>query len=210
MQSPANPYAPTSPSHPWAPGPAQSAQNFVHLGRLLTLLLLLVELVVGIIIVAVSLFFGLAYGAFFVVGAVVGLVVYVKLGEVESQIGAGQYGPAKDGLIIWGILGVIFVWVIPGIFLLLAYLKLDEVIRATPPGYGYPMASYPGASAPGLPPSAGMPPGPTSSPAAPAVGQPMVPPPPPPAGPLCPTCGQAATFIPQYGRYYCYSDQRYL
>ncbi len=183
-------------------GPAQSAQEWVHVGRLLTLVLLLVELVVGIVALAVSLLFGLFYGVFFVVGALIGFFIYAKLGEVEAQIGAGQYGAAKDGLILWGILAVIFVWVLPGIFLLLAYLKLDEAMRPAAPAYGYPLPGYAGTAPTGTPPSA---PG-----TVPAPGPAPPPPPPPPAVPLCPTCGQPATFIPQYGRYYCYRCQRYL
>jgi hypothetical protein len=51
-------------------------------------------------------------------------------------------------------------------------------------------------------------PAPSSSPAGPA----MPPPPPPaaaPAVPNCPKCGQPTTFIAQYGRYYCYTDNVY-
>ncbi len=203
VQPPPYPNAPPGPSQPWAFGAAESAQNFVHLGRLLTLVLLILELVVGIFALVVSLFLGLFYGAFFVVGAVVGFVVYSKLGEVESQIGAGEWGTAKDGLVIWVILAAIFLWLIPGIILLLAYSKLDEAVRGTDAAYGYSIPGYPGTPPPGpTPPTAGMSPVPAAAPA-------PLPPPPPPAAPLCPTCRQPMTSSP-YGRYYCDTCQRYL
>jgi hypothetical protein len=180
----------------------------VHLGRLLTLVLLLVELVVGIVALVVSLFLvGLVYGAFFSVSALIGFIVYIKLGKVDDQIGSGQYGSARDGLLIWGILAVIFVWVIPGIFVLLAYLRLDEAMHESTGPFGYAAPSYPGTYPAGPAPGAYAPAPPPSSPTTP---QPPLPPPPPPPGPVCPTCGQPATFIPQYNRYYCYHCQRYL
>jgi hypothetical protein len=36
------------------------------------------------------------------------------------------------------------------------------------------------------------------------------PPPPAPAGPNCPKCGNPTTYIAQYGRYYCLTDQLYV
>lgn len=31
-----------------------------------------------------------------------------------------------------------------------------------------------------------------------------------PAAPICPTCGKPTTYLAQYGRYYCYTDARYV
>ncbi|HXY47670.1 MAG TPA: hypothetical protein VEK13_07250 [Thermoplasmata archaeon] len=46
---------------------------------------------------------------------------------------------------------------------------------------------------------------------APTTGAgPAVPPAPMPALPTCAACGKPATFIPQYGRYYCYSCAQYI
>ena len=39
---------------------------------------------------------------------------------------------------------------------------------------------------------------------------PPPPPPPLPQTPYCPFCGGALTFIPQYQRWYCYRDQKYV
>jgi len=38
---------------------------------------------------------------------------------------------------------------------------------------------------------------------------PEAPPPPPPPPPTCSTCGGPLSFIPQYGRYYCYNCRKY-
>jgi hypothetical protein len=39
---------------------------------------------------------------------------------------------------------------------------------------------------------------------------PPPPPPPPQQPPTCPTCGNPLTFIPQYQRWYCYREQKYV
>jgi hypothetical protein len=52
------------------------------------------------------------------------------------------------------------------------------------------------------PPTGGL--EPLSPAAAPAVA------PTPTTAPVCPTCGLPSTYIAQYGRYYCYTDRRYL
>jgi membrane protein YdbS with pleckstrin-like domain len=48
----------------------------------------------------------------------------------------------------------------------------------------------------------------------PGVQAPPPPPMAPPAGappaPMCPRCGKPGTWVPQYNRYYCYTDQQYL
>jgi hypothetical protein len=54
---------------------------------------------------------------------------------------------------------------------------------------------------------------PTPAPAAPAPeGMPQAPPPPQaaPAAPNCAKCGRPTTYIAQYGRYYCYTDNLYV
>ena len=105
-----------------------------------------------------------------------------------------------------------------------------------PPGYGPTMPGAPGfpsAMPPMYPsgPPATQPPSPTAPPAAaplangarpaapaypapaPYVPPPSPPPPPsplPPRPPFCAHCGRPTTFIPQYGRYFCYGCRRYV
>ena len=45
--------------------------------------------------------------------------------------------------------------------------------------------------------------------ASPAAGLPP-PPPPAPSAPVCPSCGNPLTYIPQYQRWYCYKEQKYV
>ncbi|MGI0071598.1 MAG: hypothetical protein ACRECT_05985 [Thermoplasmata archaeon] len=75
---------------------------------------------------------------------------------------------------------------------------------APAPGYGTPSAY----AAP--PPTAYSPAAPPPVAPAPAVAPSPPPPPALPRAPFCPTCGKPGTYIPQYGRFYCYDDQQYL
>jgi len=45
--------------------------------------------------------------------------------------------------------------------------------------------------------------------ASPAAGLPP-PPPPAPSAPMCPSCVNPLTYIPQYQRWYCYKEQKYV
>ncbi|MEM2766127.1 MAG: hypothetical protein QXG75_03230, partial [Candidatus Caldarchaeum sp.] len=51
-------------------------------------------------------------------------------------------------------------------------------------------------------------------PAMPTMGPPSVAPPPPPpqpaGGPFCPTCGAQLQYVPQYQRYWCPSEGKYV
>jgi hypothetical protein len=42
------------------------------------------------------------------------------------------------------------------------------------------------------------------------VQAPPPPPPPPPPAPVCPSCGKQLTYIPQYQRWYCYNERKYV
>jgi hypothetical protein len=52
---------------------------------------------------------------------------------------------------------------------------------------------------------------PVSSPTMPPMAsQPPMAPSPAAAGPACPRCGRPTTWIPEYSRYYCSTDQQYV
>src|SRR5579871_1777264 len=152
-------------------------------------------------------------------------------------VGAGYlFISAVVMFLIWQmILGFVFLFLI-GLILVIAYVKFDPIIAsggavpmsmvggyAAPPGYGQPPAYAP-APGYGQPPAYGQAPAaapspapayPTASPSygtAPPAGATASPPMAPAAAPgttPCPRCGRPLTWIPQYSRWYCYSDQQY-
>jgi hypothetical protein len=133
-----------------------------------------------------------------VIFGLIDIVIYVSMKGLEAKVNARRYEEAKSGTLIWMILGFILGGIIIGILLLIAYLKFDPLINAARAG-------------PPQPPAGGYyPPPPQAAP--PAYGAPAPPPPAPgaAAAPMCPRCGQPATYVAQYGRYYCYNDKQYV
>jgi len=139
------------------------------------------------------------------------LLTWVLLKGPIDQVNHGQYAAAREQTIFPMILGFIALLIV-GILLLVAYTKFEPVIAWQ---RGYPTASPPMWAAPvGAPPAYAQAPPPTAPPAsAPAPIPPPMPVPPPAAvaaTATCPRCGRPATWIAQYSRWYCYTDQQYL
>lgn len=202
------------------PPEANTIKSMLHIARLLALIFGIILLIGGIIYVADIAYLasvcstytgfdpycgaaetGALIGAvYFVVAGVFLFLVWTQTKSIEAKVNAHQYEAAKSQTLLWMILGFIF-GIILGVILLIAYLKYDPLINSQRgmAGGGQPPA-YPQA-----PPAYGAPP-PQAAPApAPAPVQAAA-----PAVPFCPTCGQPGTYVPQYGRYYCYTDKQYL
>jgi len=136
-----------------------------------------------------------------IVFGVVDFLVYMQMKEIEAMVNQRQYEAAKAKTLVWMVLGFILGGVLPGVLLLIAYLKFDPCInwqrqQQGMPGYA-PQYAAPQYAAPQYAPP---PPAPMPPPPAPAA----------PATPPCAKCGRPTTYIAQYGRYYCYSDNLYV
>lgn len=91
---------------------------------------------------------------------------------------------------------VIICWPIAIIY----YFTRPKVpVQTLTPGY---MPQQPVYSTPAPQPAYSAPPAQAAAP--PAAGAPTA------APVICPTCGKPATWIAQYSRYYCYTDQKYV
>jgi hypothetical protein len=204
------------------PPEAQSIRSMYHITRILALifgiLLLLGGLAyVGLVVAAYAacssitgnICLGLGVVIWFpilvVIWGVFDIFLYIRMKEFETLVNNRQYELAKSRTLLWMILGFILGGIIIGILLLIAYIKFDPLITAQrnqqmgggqmpPPGAPPMYAAAPMAA-----------PAPMTAPSAP---------PPPAAGgqaaPFCGTCGKPTTYVPQYGRYYCYDCKQYV
>ncbi len=152
-------------------------------------------------ICAASIGFVLVFPIIVIIWGVIDFIIWLQMKEIEALVNQHQFEKAKSKTLIWMILGFILGGILIGILLLIAYLKFDPVITwqrqqqgGAPPGYAPQYAAPPAYAAP--PPAAAPPP---PAPAAAA-----------PAAPLCAKCGKPTTYIAQYGRYYCYTDNLYV
>jgi len=211
MGAPAYSMAPPS-----APEPAevQSIRTMLHIARILAIIVGILALLGGIAYVAAvaylsslcsssgggaycgNAFAGAIIGAIYIViWGVVAIVVYLQMRSIEGKVNAHQYEAAKSQTLIWMILGFIF-GIILGIILLIAYLKFDPVINW--------QRSQGAGAAPVAPYTAPPPVAPAPSAATPPAAAPAA------AAPFCTKCGKPTTFIPQSGRYYCYTYNLYV
>jgi hypothetical protein len=221
-----------------APEPldATTVRSYLHLGKILALVIAILSVVWAAFVIVATFGFGVFNAAFLIIAFIVCLLIYLQIGQIEALANARQYGAAKERLLIWMILGFIFGYLIVGIILLLAYLKFDDLINwqraaSGQPGWGQPAAAWqqapPGGAwappaqqaAPAWPAPQPAPAWPSPQPtvvvttpaaAAPAAAPMPAPAPVAPAAPVCPRCGRPATWIAQYSRWYCYTDQQYL
>jgi small-conductance mechanosensitive channel len=198
------------------PPEVQSIKSMLHIARILAIIFGVIVLLGGIAYAAwiaylsticasyvgVDPYCGGAVAAalipaiWLVIGGVVAILVYMQMKSIEAKVNARQYEQAKSQTLIWMIIGFLF-GILLGILLLIAYIKFDPLITWQR-SQGGAAATYAAPPPPGAPPPMMAPPSPQAAPAA------------APAAPNCPICGQPATYIAQYGRYYCYTDARYV
>ncbi len=141
---------------PWLPAIASEARKLVYIGHLLTLVFTLIALLVGVIRLLTG---NLVDGIGSLVLAGVGLIVIFMLKDkVFIHLDQGRFKQANDALLIWAIVGL-FVYVIPGVVMIIGYLKLQEIFQ--PQYQQYQAQGVPQQQAPPAPPQ----PAPQSQPA---------------------------------------------
>jgi hypothetical protein len=150
--------------------------------------------------------FGFGLGLPLTVGfAIFGVVMLYVGWELSYQrVRRGDYEGARTATLILGILGLLFGGILVGILYIIGYVKLGDAVEearrpvgysgfaptpyaAPSTGYAFPAPAYGGGAPYALAPV----PVPAAPPAASAA--------------ICPRCSRPATWIPQYGRSYCYS-----
>jgi hypothetical protein len=142
------------------------------------------------------------------------LMLYVAYSYCYRRVREGDLAGARGPTLALGILGIFVGGLIVGILYIIAYVEIgnaENELRAmgvAPAGpgpfanpYGAPYGTPYGNQYGYRPPTYG--PGGVvyAAPAAPTA---------PAAGATCPRCGRPATYIPQYGRSYCYACAQYV
>ena len=213
------------------PAEAQSIKSMLHIVRILAIIFGILLALGGIAYAAfvalaastcasiagntcVGLGFLLVGPIILIIFGLVDLFVYMQMKEIESMVDQRQYESAKSKTLVWMIVGFILGGILLGILLLIAYLKFDPLINwqrgggGTMPAYGAPPAPAPMYSAPAYAPPAAAPPMAGAPPPAAAPA----PAPAPAAAPTtpCTRCGRPATWVAQYNRWYCPTEQTYL
>ena len=123
---------------PWLPRAAQDARNFSFWAQILFFLSALLFFVWAIWTFATSSFYGINIiiwaGLYLVLAILCGLAGFSIKKSVIDEIDHGRFHEAKNNLIIWMIIGFAG-FLITGVLLLLAYMKLNEAMTPQTPGY---------------------------------------------------------------------------
>ncbi|MBC7107953.1 MAG: hypothetical protein H5T41_04080 [Methanomassiliicoccales archaeon] len=125
---------------PWLPAAAVDARRLAYWGQVFFFVVMIVSAIFGII----SLFMWVLDHAsgggtiYLLVTAVVNFIIlYIMKPTVFDHIDQGRFSEASDHMLIYGVLGIIF-GIIPGIFLIIAFVRLQEVFQPQyqpyPPG----------------------------------------------------------------------------
>jgi hypothetical protein len=180
----------------WLPGTAKEARQFAYWGQLILMAMFVLAIILAIVAFAGS---SWATGVYFVISAVVDVVLlYLMNSTVFEPLDQGKFRDASDRLLIWGILGLIFCLVVPGIFLLLAFIRLQEVFQPQyqqyPTQYYQAPQQYPQQQVPPAAPPQYSQPAPPQQPQYQAPPPQQAPPPPyqPAPAPVPPAAGPAS------------------
>jgi hypothetical protein len=207
MQSGPPGYRPKPPSQ-------GTAETLILVAFVIQIVISLIWIFIGFLAVAAGaffLFFGVVGAALILLAAVITilpiLMLFIAYQYSYRRVRDGDLAGARGPTLLLGILGIPFGAVIVGILYLVAYFEIGSAetelrsmgVPSGPYGnvYGNPYGSPYGYH----PPAYGQ------------AGVLYAPPPvpvAPPAPASCPRCGRPATFIPQYGRSYCYSCAQYV
>ncbi|MGP8077601.1 MAG: hypothetical protein ACLQD8_01460 [Thermoplasmata archaeon] len=156
-----SPVAPAVSGPPAPPVPSSPDELTVlsglDLARTLGLLLALVAGLLFLVLLSLGIvraFLGTGFGGFVgagycLVSAVVNYLIWRELPSIGPLVSQRQYSVARDRLLVWMVLGLLF-FVVDGIVLLIAWLKLDTMTRS-------PLLGVPGTPAPPACPRCGAP-----------------------------------------------------
>jgi hypothetical protein len=129
----------------WLPASVTEARKLIYIGHLLALVFTLIALLVGIIRLLTG---NLADGIGSLVLAGLGLVlIFMLKDQVFAHLDQGRFKQASDSLLVWAIVGL-FVYIIPGLVMLIGYIKLQEIFQPQYQQYQQGQGVPPGQTAP--------------------------------------------------------------
>lgn len=116
----------------WHPPRAAVAKTYCLIAVIMSFIAAAVWVLVGLSLSSIRFFTG-ASALFLVFGLVAVLIAVMVYLTTYDRIGIGDYVGAKGPCLVWGFLGLIFGFLIPGIFLMLAHSKLSEIAQPASP-----------------------------------------------------------------------------
>lgn len=94
-------------------------KDMLTIAWVLSLIVGIILLITGIITFGITAIFG-----------VIDIVVFYECREIIRMTEQRKFSAAKEKTLIWMIVGLIFGFIIVGLFMVIAYIKFDDLIRA--------------------------------------------------------------------------------
>ncbi len=94
-------------------------KDMLTIAWVLSLIVGIILLITGIITFGITAIFG-----------VIDMVVFYECREIIRMTEQRKFSAAKEKTLIWMIVGLIFGFIIVGLFMVIAYIKFDDLIRA--------------------------------------------------------------------------------
>jgi hypothetical protein len=126
------------------PPEATSIKSMLNIAGILALIfgiLFILIAVIWIVTALVWVFFvawALIPAVFVLIFGIMDFMVFSNCRAISAMVDRRQYVEAKSKTLIWMIIGFIFGGVLPGVLILIAYLKFDDLIRWGQPGQPMP------------------------------------------------------------------------
>ena len=109
----------------------RSALDLLNITKILALIIGILGFIAaawdGFVMVAYGDFLSVPWVGYYIITGIIDLLIYTKIPEFDSLIRSRRYGEAKDTMMIWAVLGVIFGFLAGLLMLLIIFMYLEEL-----------------------------------------------------------------------------------
>ena len=71
------------------------------------------------------------WAVYYVIMGIVNLLIYTKIPEYDTMIRGRRYAQAKDEMLIWAVLGIIFGFIVGLLLILVIFMYLEDLVRSS-------------------------------------------------------------------------------
>lgn len=123
-------------------GKLRSAIDLLNISKVLALIMGIVGFLIALwtgVDAALGYVFYVPYVIYWVITGIVNLLIYKQIPIFDTMVRGRRYTEAKDNMLVWAVLGVIFGFIVGLLLLLIMFMYLDElehgsgIYQAPPP-----------------------------------------------------------------------------
>ncbi len=126
---------------PVAPQPAigessklRSALDLLNISKILALIIGILGFLMAAwtgFSIALGYVFSIPWAVYYVTIGIVNLLIYTKIPEYDTMIRGRRYAQAKDEMLMWAVLGIIFGFVVGLLLILVIFMYLEDLVRSS-------------------------------------------------------------------------------